>query len=233
MEFFNSQESLTTIQWVLRAVLAYFFMLIIAKTMGQRSMSQVRLLDFVIALIIGNIIAHPLSDEKLGMKGPMVTMGVLVILYATSIFISLKLNKLRKLIDPPPFPLIENGHVIYKNLSKAKISLDYLLSETRKDKIDDIQKVALAQWEPDGTISFFLEQKYQTVTKEDLQIKGSKFSLPRTVIKEGKIDINELKKMNKDDLWLRNKIKATYNVEISEILLATVDMNEQLNVFLY
>ncbi len=233
MEFFNSQESLTTIQWVLRAVFAYFFMLIIAKVMGQRSISQLRLLDFVIALIIGNIIAHPLSDEQLGLKGSIITMSVLVVLYATSIFISLKMNKLRKFIDPPPFPIIENGHIIYKNLGKAKISLDYLLSEIRKDKIDDIQKISLALWEPDGTISFFLEQKYQTVTKEDLQIKGDKFSLPRTVIKEGKVDIDELQKMNRDELWLGNKIKSTYQVDISDILLATVDMNEQINVVLY
>ncbi|WP_018708104.1 DUF421 domain-containing protein [Siminovitchia fordii] len=233
MDFFNSQESLTTIQWVLRAIFAYFFMLIIAKAMGQRSISQLRLLDFVIALIIGNIIAHPLSDEKLGLKGSMISMIVLVVLYATSIFLSLKFNKLRTFIDPSPFPLIENGRIIYKNLGKAKISLDYLLSETRKEKIDDIQKIALALWEPDGTISFFLEQKYQSITKKDLQIKGEKFSLPRTIIKEGKIDINELKKANKDEIWLRNKIKSTYRVDISEILLATVDMNGQIKVLLY
>ncbi|RST76265.1 DUF421 domain-containing protein [Siminovitchia acidinfaciens] len=233
MDFFNSQESLTAIQWVLRAVLAYLFMLVIAKAMGQRSISQLRLLDFVISLIIGNIIAHPLSDEKLGMKGTMITMSVLVLLYTTSVFTSLKINRLRKFIDPPSFPLIENGQIKYKNLKKAKISLDYLLCETRKEKIDDVQKVALALWEPDGTISFFLEQKYQTVTKEDMQIIGDKFSLSRTIVKEGKIDINELKQLNKDEVWLRNKIESTYRVDISDILLATMDRNEQLKVLFY
>ncbi|GIN89077.1 DUF421 domain-containing protein [Siminovitchia terrae] len=233
MEFFNSRESLTIIQWVLRAVLGYFFMLIIAKAMGQRSISQLRLLDFVIALVVGNIIAHPLSDEKLSMKGSMTTTSVLVVLYAASIFISLKSNKLRRIMDPPPFPLIEDGQILYKNLGKARISLDFLLSESRKDKIDDIHKVALALWEPDGTISFFLKQNYQTITKKDLKIKGNKFSLPRTIIKEGKIDINEMKKIHKDELWLRDKIKSVYHVDISEILLATVDDKEQINVLLY
>ncbi|MFF6015923.1 hypothetical protein [Lysinibacillus fusiformis] len=31
--------------------------------MGQRSISQLRLLDFAMAITLGNIIAHPLSDE--------------------------------------------------------------------------------------------------------------------------------------------------------------------------
>ena len=69
MDFFHGQETLTAMQWVLRAVVGYFFMLIMAKLMGQRSISQLNLLDFAIAVVIGNIIAHPLSDEKLGLKG--------------------------------------------------------------------------------------------------------------------------------------------------------------------
>ena len=68
MDFFQSQETLTSIEWVLRAVVAFFFLVIVAKAMGQRAISQLRLLDFVIALVIGNIIAHPLSDEKSGAK---------------------------------------------------------------------------------------------------------------------------------------------------------------------
>ena len=95
MEFIHRQESLTTIQWILRAVVAFFFLLFSAKIMGQRSISQLRLLDFVIALIIGNIIAHLLSDEHLGLKGSMITMTVLILLYLIGIFLSLKWHKFR------------------------------------------------------------------------------------------------------------------------------------------
>ena len=48
MEFIHGQDSLTTIQWILRAVVAFFFLLFSAKIMGQRSISQLRLIDFVI-----------------------------------------------------------------------------------------------------------------------------------------------------------------------------------------
>ncbi len=76
MDFFYSQESLTAIQWILRAIVSFFFLLFVAKIMGQRSISQLRILDFIMALSIGNIIAHPLSDEHLGMKGSMITITV-------------------------------------------------------------------------------------------------------------------------------------------------------------
>ncbi len=67
MDFFQGQETLTAMEWTLRAVIAYLFLVIVAKSIGPRALSQLRLLDFVIALVIGNIIAHPLSDEELGL----------------------------------------------------------------------------------------------------------------------------------------------------------------------
>ena len=87
MDFFHGQESLTTIQWVLRAIISYFFLLFATKLMGRRSISQLRLLDFTMALILGNILAHPLSDEKLGMKGSLITTAVLVVLYIGLVYI--------------------------------------------------------------------------------------------------------------------------------------------------
>ncbi|WP_279401559.1 DUF421 domain-containing protein [Piscibacillus salipiscarius] len=114
MEFFSSQESLTFVQWLLRALVGFTFFIVVAKLMGQRSLSQVGLLDFVIVLLIGNIIAHPLSDEGLGLKGSMITMGSILVLYLIGILFSLRSHKTRKLFIPDPLPVIENGQIIYK-----------------------------------------------------------------------------------------------------------------------
>ncbi|WP_404451785.1 DUF421 domain-containing protein [Virgibacillus necropolis] len=233
MDFFIGQESLSVIQWILRAIVGFFFLVLAAKIMGQRSISQLRFLDFVIALLLGNIIAHPLSDEGLGLKGSMITMSVLVILYITGVFLSLRWDTLRKIFNPPPIPLIENGKIDYKNLTKARISIDFLLSELRKEKTEDIQKVALALWEPGGTISIFLYPHHQPITHSNLTSTIQPFNFPKTIIKERKINYNELSKLGKDEQWLENKLKTTNNVMVNEVLLATIDNNEKIQLFLY
>lgn len=233
MDFFQSQESLTVIEWILRAIVSFFFLLFVAKLMGQRSISQLRLLDFVMALIIGNIIAHPLSDPVLDLKGSLTTITVLVFLYLIGVFSSLKWSKFRKIVESPPIPLIKDGQIMYKGLSKARISLDVLLSELRKEKIVAPEKVSLALWEPNGTISLFINPQYQAVTPSDLQLVTTAFHYPNTIIKEGKIVLKELNRIGKDELWLTNKIKNTYNLDIKEILLATKDEEDNIKVFLY
>ncbi|PKM93514.1 MAG: hypothetical protein CVU84_15150 [Firmicutes bacterium HGW-Firmicutes-1] len=231
MSFFYSHESLTIIQWILRGILAYVILLIAAKILGQRAISQLRLLDFIIAITMGNILAHPLSDEGLGMTGSITTTSILVFMYILSLLLTLKSKVFEKFICPAPIPIIQNGAIIYKNLVKAKITLDFLLSELRMEKIEDIKKIATAFWEPSGKLSVFLNTPYQPLTPNDLQIPTKPFSLPAVVIKEGDIDIAALRDINRTKDWLIDLLKTTYNTEAKDILLATIDSNYSLHVF--
>lgn len=234
MDFFSSQESLSVMQWILRALVGFTFFVIIAKLMGQRTISQIGLLDFVIVLLIGNIIAHPLSDEGLGLEGSMITMSVILILYLLGIVLSLYFPGIRKFFIPSPLPLIENGIILYKNLKKARISIDVLMSELRKNKAEDIKKISVAFWEPGGSISIFLNAEHQTLTPITLVNTPKPFQLPKTVVKEKKIDYKVLEELGKDEKWLLNKLHNKYqHMELNDILLATVDDNNNLNFFFY
>lgn len=233
MDFFRAQETLTAMEWILRAIVAYLFLLVVARILGQRTLSQLRLLDFVIALVIGNVIAHPLSDEGLGLKGSMITTTVLVILYLISLFGILKFPSLRKLLNSPPITVVKNGEILNKGLKKARISIDVLLEELRVKKVEDVKKVALAIWEVDGELSVFLDPKYEPLTPSHYQMKTEPFDYPRTIIKEGKIISNELKEINKDKSWVISNLRNSYQTDVKNVLLATVDNKGTLKVFLY
>ncbi|MCP3027673.1 DUF421 domain-containing protein [Halobacillus sp. A5] len=232
MEFFSGQESLNIAQWSLRAFVGFTFLVLVAKIMGQRSISQLRFLDFVIALLIGNIMAHPLSDEGLGLTGSIVTMSVLVLLYLLGVYATLRWGLFKKFLDPPPITLIEKGQIDYHGLKKARISLEYLLTELRKEKTEDIQKVALALWEPGGTISIFTEPKYQPLTPSDMGMPTQPFDLPRVIIREGRLDPRELKELGKDEQWLSIQLKIK-NAALQDVLLATLDQQGNLHISLY
>lgn len=233
MDFLYGQEMLTNIDWILRAIIAFFFLLTIGKFLGQRALSQLRLLDFVIVIVIGNIIAHPLSDEKLGLEGSVTTTLVLFILYIVGVFSTLKFPFLRRLIDNPPITVIKNGEILYKGLKKARMSIDVLLEELRTEKVDDIKKVALATWEPNGKISVFLQPKYEPLTPSSLNIETKPFNFSKTIIKEGKFNLKELKALNKDKYWVESKLKSVYQTNVQNVLFATLDNEDNLKVFLY
>lgn len=79
----------------------------------------------------------------------------------------------------------------------------------------------------------FLNPQYEAVTPADLELVTKTFSFPRTIVKEGKIDINELTRIGKDEEWLKNRIKTAYSEDVYDILLATIDNNDTVKIFLY
>ncbi len=233
MDFLRSQESLTITEWILRAVIAYFFLMIVAKALGQRAISQLRLLDFVMALVIGNIIAHPLSDEKLGLEGSIITTIVLVALYLGSLTVILRFPSIRRFINPPPIILVQDGKILHQGLKKARISIDVLLEELREQKAVDVQKVALALWEADGKISVFLHPQYEPATPSFFQMEAEAFDSLRIIVKEGMINYKELKQINRDKDWVVSTIEGLYQTKLKNVLLATLDKKGDLKVFLY
>lgn len=55
---------------------------------------------------------------------------------------------------------------------------------------------------------------------------------PTVLIKEGKIDYHELSKIKHSEQWLMSQLKF-YNLEIKDVLLATMDQKDNLHVFRY
>ncbi|RAP75676.1 DUF421 domain-containing protein [Paenibacillus montanisoli] len=227
MDFFKGQESLTAIEWILRSIIGFVFLMIVAKMMGQRSISQLRFLDFIIALTLGNIIAHPLSDERLGLKGSMITTVTLVILYMTAIWLHLKIPMLKQFFDPPPITLIQNGRLDFRNLAKAKLTIEFLFAELRKSDVEDISKVAFAAWEPGGTLSVFLETDYQPVTPTDMKLPTKPFNLTKPIITDGHMKHALLHEIGKDHKWLQSQIEP---LSINNVILATVDSKQTVKV---
>lgn len=229
MHFFKGQDSLTVIEWILRSVVSFIFLTISAKMMGQRTISQLRFLDFVIALTLGNIIANPLSDERLGLMGPMITTVSLILLYVIAIWLGLKIPKLKQFFEPPATPLIVDGKLHYRSLSKAKLSIEHLYAELRKSNAEDITKVAFAAMEPGGTLSVFLKPAYQPVTPTDLKLSAPSFNLTRPIITDGHTVHDLLQEIGKDQAWLESEIKPH---ELKNVILATVDNKMTVQVHL-
>ncbi|MPN31532.1 hypothetical protein SDC9_179006 [bioreactor metagenome] len=167
------------------------------------------------------------------MKGSIITTIVLVVLYISAIFLMLRYPNLRRLIDSKPIMLIQNGEILQEGLKKARISIDTLLEELREGKVKDVKNVALAFWEADGKISFFLDPKYETVTNSSLQIQTDPFDFPRTIIKEGILNYKELQQIGKDENWVISKLESLYQTDVRKVLLATLDKKDSLKVFLY
>ncbi|MNO58900.1 hypothetical protein D3C76_494750 [compost metagenome] len=226
MDLLTALSELQLWEWIMRSSIAYLFLVVVAKWMGQRSVSQLRFIDFITALLLGDILAVPLSESEISLFGPMVCTLSIVFLYIANSWIMLKWRPWQRFLEPDPLILIKDGTIHLNNIRKARITVEYLLSALRLLQMEDISKIALALWEPGGNISAFLQTDTQTATKKDLGIiTTSKFEYTPLVIKQGKVKREVLLKMGYDESRLYQQLAHQHNKEISQVNLATLSEN--------
>ena len=138
---------------------------------------------------------------------------------------------LRRFFIGTPTIIIQDGKILKKNLRKVKFDINDMLEEVREAGYFDLSQVKYAVMEANGSLSILPYPEYRPLTPKDMKIKVDREGLCSNVIIDSKIMHNNLKNINKDEKWLRHELKVKGYSDISKILLATIDINENLVVF--
>ena len=177
-----------------RTVFFYFFILICYKIMGKKEIGELDIIDFVISLLLSQIIAISIENYKEPFLYAFVPIIILVTLQVILSFISLKNFKIRKLLDGRETVIINKGILNIKEMIKQRYSLNDLLLQLRENNIRTIEEVDYAVLENNGKLSVF---------KKDDKDKDI-FPLP--IIVDGNIEKSNLKLINKNIDWLNNTL---------------------------
>ena len=219
-----------TFEVVVRCVIAMTTLFFMTKLLGKKQVSELSLFDYVVGISIGNFaseMAINLEAEFFNAMLAIVVFGVLA--YIISI-LTLKSLKLRKFFIGSPTILLEHGNLIYKNMKKSMIDVNDILSQAREMGYFDISEVEFAILEANGKISFLPKGEYKNVNIKDMNLKIEKQGLCANVIMDGNIMNDNLNNIGKDEEWLLHELDVK-GKNVSDILLATVDINDKLVIF--
>lgn len=205
---------------------------VLTKIMGYRQMSQMSMFDYINGITIGSIAAEmatSLDKNPLHAIAAMVVYALFVILLS---FVSTKSIRLRRFIVGRPFILLNNGSIYEKNLRKAKIDINEFLTQCRVSGYFDVSKLQSAILEPDGRISFLPLSAERPLTPSDVKLSPEQETMTANVVIDGHIMQKNLRHTGKDEIWLNRQLKAQGVSNVRDVLLACVDMQNRLTVFL-
>jgi uncharacterized membrane protein YcaP (DUF421 family) len=135
------------------------FVVVYAATrfMGKRQLGQLELSELIVALLIADLAAQPLSDIGVPLINGLIPV---MFLLCGEILISgaaLKSKRFHDFLWGKPNMLVESGKINLRELRRSRISLDELAEALRKKNIFDLADVKYAVFETDGTISAIME----------------------------------------------------------------------------
>ena len=190
-----------------RTTFFYFFIIFAYKLMGKREVGELDIIDFVMSMLLSQIIAISIENYKEPFLYAFVPIGLLILLQIILSFVSLKSFKFRKLFNGKESVVINKGILNIKEMIKQRYSLNDLLLQLRDSNIRTIEEVDYAILENNGKLSVF---------KKDDKDKDT-FPLP--LIVDGHIEDSNLKFINKNESWINDYLKEK-NMSLKDIFYA-------------
>ena len=214
-----------------RTVLLYLTVLVLMRIMGKREVGQLSLFDLVVAIMIAEVAAIPLSDTSI----PLLSHGilpvvVLVVLQVSLAFIALKSQTARRIIDGTPSIIIEQGRVLEDEMRRLRYNVDDMMGQMREQGIYHLEKVEYAMLESNGKLSVILKADKRPVQPSDMGLTPPYEGLPIPLIYDGKLQKSNLALIDKDEAWLEQALARDQKCSIAGVLYATYDQSK-LTVF--
>lgn len=218
------------IKIVLTSALSLGILFIIAKIMGYRQISEMSFFDYVIGITIGSIAAEMATNIDVEWWHGVVAMSVYGLLGFLISLSTQKSIKMRKFISGQPIVLIDKGKILRKNLNKARIEINDLLTSARGNGYFNLSDIDYAIMETTGKISFQPVALKRPLNPKDFNFAPQREGLYYNVVIDGRIMEKDLKNARISETELKKQVKNN-GAKIDDVILATADENKQLTFY--
>ncbi|MDR7237367.1 uncharacterized membrane protein YcaP (DUF421 family) [Neobacillus drentensis] len=193
-----------------RTVFLYAVILVIFRLMGKREIGELSILDLVVFIMIGEMAVVAIERVNTPLFHTVVPMVLLMLIQISLAVISLKSKKFRNLVDGQPSIIINRGKIDENAMRKQRYNFDDLMTQLREKNIRSIADVEFAILESSGSLSVIekLKDKNEEPQQGDITIP---------LILDGNIEEENLTRINKTNLWLRQELKKKGYRDVKKI----------------
>lgn len=213
-----------------RGVLLYLILIAGIRFLGKRQLGQLEPSEVAVTMLVADLASIPMQDENIPITSGLIPIIAVLGTELLLSFLSMRSVKLRKLLCGKPVILMENGRFLQDNMRKNRVTLDELISQLREKDVIDPATVQYAILETGGILSVFPYPQERPATAKDAGISTPEQKLPITIISDGRLLEDNLKKAGKDQKWLQKVLSKEKTTQKGTFLL-TVDENNDIRLY--
>lgn len=216
---------------ILRASCAFFAILILARIIGKKQVSQLTFFHYVTGITFGSIAAEISTQVETPFLDGIVSLIVWAVLTIAVSYISFRSKNARILFDDKPQIVINNGVILNNELRKARLHPDELAMLLREQSIFSFDEVQYAVFETNGELSVLKKPLARTATTEDVSVSApAPQYLPMELITDGQIIQKNLTELQLTEDWLRKKLAKKNIHDVNKVYYAQILENGSLYI---
>lgn len=223
-----------TFEIAVRAVIGFFTLLIFARILGKKQISQLSVFDYIAGITIGSLTSNMVVNLDSRAWNHWLGLSIFIILTLIMQYLTIKNRYMNKVIIGEPAVVIHNGQVMEENMRKMRFTLSDLTEGLRQKNIFRMSDVEFAILETGGSLSVQKKSQYQTLTPRDMGLSTHYKGVSLEVVQEGKIIERNLEQLHLDSGWLLKELKEKHHIDsIKDVFYAELDTSGTLYVDTY
>ena len=139
---------------VLRAAVAYVFIVFTLRIIGRRELTTLGPTDLVLLVVMGDLVQNGVTQSDDSVTGIFLAISTFAMLTVAMSFLSFKSKRFQTVLEGTPLILVQDGKPVAKNLRSERLQLDDIAEEARGEGIESLDEVKWCVLEPSGKMSF-------------------------------------------------------------------------------
>ncbi len=208
---------------IIRTLILYIAVVIVMRIMGKQEIGQLQPFELVVALLIADLAAIPMQNTGIPLLSGIIPIIILMVAQVALSYISMKSMKARGVICGTPSVVVANGKLIESELKYLRYNVNDLLEQLRSKSFPNLADVEYAILETNGQLSVIPKSQKRAIQPEDLQINTQYEGMPLSLIIDGQINEQNLRRVNLTREWLRTELLKFGINDFKKVFFASLD----------
>lgn len=194
---------------ILKSIFVYAYLICLLRFLGKKEFSQLSIFDFVVFLIIAELMTMSFDDGLKEMIHSVIATFSLVLVDKGCSYLAMQNKQIRDFLEGKPTYIIYKGKVDQKAMEKLSYNIDSLCQHLRTQQVGSVSEVEFAVLETNGDLSILLKKDCEVVH-------------PEPVIMDGEINTHVLDHLGLDENWLMKELKK-HHVHYQDIFYCVIE----------
>ena len=189
---------------LLRTLIVYIILITTMRLMGKRQLGELEISELVTTLLISEIAALPIVEQKLPLIYAVIPLVTILTLEVALSVMLLKCPRLKNVASSRPSILIRHGKIDQGEMRRNRISIDELISEIRQAGFSTLAEIDYAIVEQNGKISVLPKKEAQPPTAGELGLSSKESGIVHVLIADGRANAHNMKLLGIDKTMLEH-----------------------------
>jgi uncharacterized membrane protein YcaP (DUF421 family) len=150
---------------VIRATVIYWFLWLIVRGTGKRTLSDLSPIELLIVVVVGDMVQQGVTQEDMSVTGAVIVVCTFAMWMIVADFAARRLHVAERVLDGEAVIVLRDGEAAIDALRRERITVDELRAAAREAGHGDLRDIRFGVLEHDGRFSFVAARPSDTDTR--------------------------------------------------------------------